>query len=249
MKNSYERPKGLIDDYEIIFIDRFCQQQCFKSYGGCSSFSYERQVIDINKIISRIQSILKRKPKAKIFLDAPNFIDVDYRRQIPEETENQHIKLLRAIIKSGIKAHLRIETTVYSLIDKKSDFYQLLKDAGIKEVWLGVESGNRKLRDKYNKPSFTNKQLKQITQNLHKEEIFCCWYLIVGFEDTDKTAIETADLIKKVEPDRIFLSQLLPYEPGEQYIDFEKLKRNIAKIEKYRKIFQNLAEEISKSKK
>lgn len=247
-KYHYNCPKGLTDGYETIFLDDFCRWQCFKGYGACPS-TFERQVINIPEIIIQIQGILRKKPEAKIHLKAPNFLgDLETKKVIPREVESQHIKLLKAIIEKGIQTYFCIETTVYSLVDRESDFYHFLREAGIQEVWLGVESGSKKLRDKYNKPPFTNQQLEKITHRMQKQDLFCCWYLVVGFEDSGYTIRKTVDLIKKVKPDRIFLFQLVPYKPGEQYIDLKIVKGKISEIEKYQKTLQDLSEKIDREK-
>jgi radical SAM superfamily enzyme YgiQ (UPF0313 family) len=122
---------------------------------------------------------------------------------------------------------------------------ELLQEAGVREVWFGVESADEGLREKYNKPPFTNQQLKKITRELQKAGIFCCWYLVVGFEDTAETIQATVNLVKEVKPSRIFITDLVPYYPGEGRINLEKMEKNIAEVKQFQQRLQDLADEIN----
>ncbi|HLM84163.1 MAG TPA: hypothetical protein VK254_03065, partial [Candidatus Bathyarchaeia archaeon] len=193
-KPCYSCPKGLMDGYITIFLDKFCRYQCFQNYGGCPS-SFNREVMNIHLVIQMIREALEKNAKARIFLDAPNFLDVPGRRRLPDEEDNQHIEILKEIIKREIKPYLRIETTVCSLAGAPVSFYEFLREAGVQEVWMGVESGSLELRNKYEKPYFTNNQLVEITGAQGRAGIRCGWYLVVGFEDSDESIQETIDLI------------------------------------------------------
>jgi hypothetical protein len=232
-----------MDDYITIYLDNFCQYQCFQNYGGCPS-SFNREVINSRSVITAIEEALEQNPKARIFLDAPNFLDVPGRRALPGEEDNQHIQILKEIIEKGIKSYLRIETTVCSLLNAQKIFYDFLRQAGVREVWMGVESASIKLRNKYGKPYFENRQLVEITGALGRAGIRCGWYLVVGFEDSDKSIQATIDLIYEARPHRIFLLQLLPYGFGEQMISLGTLATRIPDIERYQTQLQKIAEEL-----
>ena len=243
MKPCYSCPKGLMDGYVTIYLDKFCRYQCFQNYGGCPS-SFNVEIINISKVIKEIKEVIGQNPEARIFLDAPNFLDVPGRRVLPDEEDNQHINILKEIIKTGIQPYLRIETTVRSLLDTPADFYEFLFRSGIREVWMGVESASLKLRNKYEKPYFENSRLVEITNALRRAGIFCGWYLVVGFEDSDESIQETINLIHEANPDRIFLLQLLPYGLGEQMISLGVLAIRIPNIERYQARLQKIAEEL-----
>ena len=244
-KPCYSCPKGLMDEYAIIHIDNFCRSQCFEGYGGCSS-TYERKVMDIPGVIANIKETLDHNQEARIFLDAPNFLDVPLLRNFPNMPENQNILLLQEIIKTGIKPYLRIETTVDSLLEvnDRLDFFDFLRQAGVQEVWLGVESGSPELRDKYSKPSFDNDDLVSITKLLHNAGIFCCWYLVVGYEDSSDSIRATKKIIREAQPDRIFLIQLLPYDFEEHFVSLGALVVRIPEMEKYQARLQKIAQEL-----
>jgi hypothetical protein len=242
-KPCYSCPKGLMDGYITIYLDKFCRYQCFQNYGGCPS-SFNREVIDIRLVVTVIKEAFEKNPKASIFLDAPNFLDVPGRRKLPDEEDNQHMLILKEIIKLGVKPNLRIETTVCSLVDAPACFYEFLRKAGIREVWMGVESASLELRNKYEKPYFENRQLVEITGALGRAGIRCGWYLVVGFEDSDESIQATIDLIYEARPYRIFLLQLLPYGPGEQMISLGALATRIPDIERYQAQLQKIAQEL-----
>lgn len=241
----YNCPKGLMDGYEKIKIDEYCGwRKCFKGYASCPTIG-TRPEIDIEKIIGEIKDIINKKPNARISLDSPNFFN------IPEGAEEygKHLELLQAIINEGIKGYFCVETTVLSLVEKGKDFFRLLKKAGIQEVWLGVESGSRELRNEYNKPPFTNRQLETVTAGLKQTGIACCWYLVVGTEDTELTIRQTVDLVKEAKPNRIFLFQAVRYLPGEQFVDLDILERKISEMKKHQNILRDLAEKIERKNK
>lgn len=242
-KPCYSCPKGLMDGYETIYLDKFCRWQCFENYGGCPS-TIDREVINISKVIIKIKEALQKDPEVRIFLDAPNFLDVPGQRRLPDEEDNQYIKILQRISRARIKPYLRIETTVRSLANAGPDFYDFLHRAGIREVWMGVESGSLKLRKKYGKPYFENGQLIGITSALRRAGILCGWYLVVGFEDSEESIQATEELIIEAKPDRIFLLQLLPYGFGEQMISLGALATRIPDIERYQVRLQKIAEKL-----
>lgn len=240
-KPCYSCPKGLMDGYITIHVDKFCRWQCFQGYGGCPA-GIQREVIDIPKIVEAVKEAVKKDPEARIFLDAPNFLDVLWQRELPDEMANQHIDILKEIINQGIKAYLRIETSVESILPP--NYYRVMRQAGVREIWLGVESGSRKLRDKYKKPSFENADLIKITRYLRKKGVQVGWYLVVGYEDSNESIDATERLIREAQPDRIFLLQLLPYGKGEQMISLGALATRIPDIEKYQAQLQKIAQEL-----
>lgn len=243
-KSHYNCPKGLMDGYKKIKLDEYCGwQKCFKGFGGCPVIA-RKPKIDIKKVIKEIKVLIKKKPDVRISLDSPNFFDIPG----GAEENSKHSELLQAIINEGVKGYFCVETTVLSLAEKDKDFFRLLKKAGIQEVWLGVESGSSELRDKYNKPPFTNRQLKTVTAELKQAGIACCWYLVIGTEDTEQTIRQTVDLVKKAKPNRIFLFQAVRYLSGEQFVDLNILERKISEMKKHQSTLRDLAEKIERKK-
>ncbi len=241
----YNCPKGLMDGYEKIKLDEYCGwRKCFKGYASCPIIA-TRPEIDIEKIMGEMQDIINEKPDARISLESPNFFDIPG----GAKEDSKHLELLQAIINEGVKGHFRIETTVLSLAKKRKKFFRLLKKAGIQEVWLGVESASRELRNEYNKPPFTNRQLETATAGLKQAGIACCWYLVVSTEDAEQTIRQTVDLVKKARPERIFLFQAVRYLPGEQFIDLDILERKVSEMKKHQNTLCNLAEEIERKNK
>ncbi len=232
-----------MDGYVKIYLDKYCRWQCFPNEGGCPS-SYEREVINISEVIARIKSILEKNPDTRIFLDAPNFFDVPDRRHLPWEFTDQHIQVLEEIVKAGMSPYLRIETTVHSLLKISNDTLDLLNQSGVREIWMGVESARRKLRDLYYKPPFENSDLVRITRNLRRRGILCGWYLVVGYRDTDKSIRMTENLIREAEPDRIFLIQAIPYDQNQQFISLGILASRIPKMERFQVRLQKISKEL-----
>jgi radical SAM superfamily enzyme YgiQ (UPF0313 family) len=84
------------------------------------------------------------------------------------------------------------------------DLYQ----KGIREIWLGVESGDPELRHRYGKLPFENEEVVQITETGRKVGINVCWFLVDGPDDTGATRLKTYDLMRKADPFRCHIGPL-----------------------------------------
>ena len=98
--------------------------------------------------------------------------------------------------------------TFYDNYYSKNYRIHAMKRKGINEVWFGVESGNRELRDDYGKLSFTNDELLEVMDELHKNDIKVAWYLVYGENDTRETILETNKLVQGGQPALTWMSLL-----------------------------------------
>lgn len=86
---------------------------------------------------------------------------------------------------------------VYSRIDTITDptVLQLVKDAGIKGICLGIESGNRKVRLEVVKGKFQDVDVRRVIQHIHDAGMEVLANYIFGLPgDTLKTMQQTLDL-------------------------------------------------------
>jgi radical SAM superfamily enzyme YgiQ (UPF0313 family) len=196
---SYNYPKGFMDDYVKILLDNFCSWgRCFKGYGGCADRSarYEEcKIWDVLEIIRKIDKILIKNPQARIFLETPNFFDPE--KMIGEEMYQFH----EFLSVETEYAYLSVQAIPRDLIDFLKEGVvtpEIIRESGIREIWLGLESANRDLRNKYWKPPFQNDDLLEMLKQLRGAGINYCFYLVVSLEDTDETINETIAFIKKL---------------------------------------------------
>lgn len=250
---TYNYPKGLMEGYVKIHLDNFCSWgMCFKGYGGCADRRHpifsECEVWDIPKILKEIKKVLALNPEARFFLDTPNFFDSD---KMIKEDKFHFQELMGAIYQQHIEAYFSVQATprdlIYFMNDEEDRMSpKLIRKAGIREIWLGMESANPKLRGKYAKPSFNNNDLEEAMTELRKVGIRCCFYLVISSDDTDETIQETVDFVRQTKPAQICPFDMFRYIGGEHYVDWATMRANLDKIVRYQEVLKNLAKEINR---
>lgn len=247
---SYNYPKGFMDNYIKIPLDNFCSWgRCFKGYGGCADRGprYEDcEVWDIPKILDEINRNLKKNPNTRFFLETPNFFD-PY-KMVGEESY-QFQELMSTLIDKESLAYLSVQAIprdLINFIDEGIAATPLIWKSGIREIWLGLESANRELRNKYSKQPFHNEHLLETIKKLQRVGIRHCFYLVVSLEDTDDTIRETIAFVRETKPYKIRPSDLFRYSDGEQYADWNGMMAKMHNMARYQKIFRELAEEINR---
>lgn len=250
---SYNYPKGVTDGYVKIRLDNFCSWgRCFKGYGGCADrhpVFDECEVWDISKILEEIKKVLAQNSEARFFLDTPNFFDSN---KMIGEDKFQFQELMGAIYQQRLKTYFGVQATprdlIYFLKDEEDNISPgLIRKVGIREIWLGVESANPKLRGKYFKPDFNNGALEEAMIMLRKADVHCCFYLVISSDDTDETIQETVDFVRKTKPAQICPFDMFRYIGGEHYVDWETMRANLDKIARYQEVLKNLAKEINRA--
>ncbi|MBU2028467.1 hypothetical protein KJ761_01075 [Patescibacteria group bacterium] len=251
-KYSYEWPEGMMDGYARIFLDDFCNWgKCFLGYGGCGvrrAYFDECKIWDIPKILKEVKKVLAENPQARIFLDTPNFFD--WSKRLTED-KFQFQEFLAIFGRKKFQPYFSVQTTPRDLIyfvEREEKNSSLIRQAGIQEIWLGVESANRELRDKYSKPPFDNAELEEIMLKLQTVGITGCYYLIVSTDDTHETILETVDFVRRTKPAKICPFDAFHYLGGEHYVDWDNMRTNLSKVANYQAILKNLAKEVKFNK-
>jgi radical SAM superfamily enzyme len=200
-----------IQNRETIFAGGSCENKCFKNHGGCNASNdlvaqkqnqtceyktekHDVLLIPIEEINKQIEDFTQKGKS--VFLYTPDLFSNIY-----------YDKLFQKMPCRNGNTYIAVNACVNSLVEKQVDFKEI-KSKGIFEIWLGVESASKEIRNKYNKPNFTNDDLLRITKQAKEHNINVCWYLVDGKEDTDETKLETFNLIKKGSPYRINIEQL-----------------------------------------
>ena len=121
------------------------------------------------------------------------------------------------------KADLEISYKIQSRADLllKENNIDSLVSSGLKEVWIGAESGSQGILDAMDKGT-TIKQIEDSTELLQQKGVRVAFFIQYGYlgekkEDIDKTI----DLIKRLKPDDIGISVSYPL-PGTKFYDIVK---------------------------
>ena len=100
----------------------------------------------------------------------------------------------------------------------RHDAVQALAETGAREVWLGVESGSKKILDAMEKGSQVA-EARQATRNLKARGIRTCWFIQLGYPgESWEDIILTRDLIRAERPDDIGVSVSYPL-PGTRFYE------------------------------
>ncbi|HOX87191.1 MAG TPA: radical SAM protein [bacterium] len=161
--------------------------------------SAENLLLEIQQVLNRYQRIDSICFQDDTFTFNKQWIEAFcglYRRQI-------HLPFV---------CNLRAETASREMI-------AMLADTGCKEIRIGVEQGNERLRRDVLKRKMSNQQLVEAFTEIKKAGIRVFAYNMVGIPGETKSTIqETIDLNKRLKPDKIHVSLFHPY-PGTELYD------------------------------
>ncbi|MCC6281517.1 MAG: B12-binding domain-containing radical SAM protein [Saprospiraceae bacterium] len=118
---------------------------------------------------------------------------------------------------------LKFEYKIQSRVDLllKEDTIDALAASGLRQVWVGAESGSQKILDAMDKGTKVE-EIAEATHLLKKKGIEVCFFLQFGYLGETKADIEaTLDMLKKLEPHDIGISVSYPL-PGTKF--YEKVK-------------------------
>ena len=118
------------------------------------------------------------------------------------------------------KEKLSISYYIQSRVDLllKEDTIDALEESGLKEVWVGAESGSQKILDAMDKET-TVEQIYEATQLLKAKNVRVAFFIQFGYLGETKADItKTIDMIKELAPDNIGVSVSYPL-PGTPFYD------------------------------
>ena len=133
------------------------------------------------------------------------------------------VQEFRDILNSrGITISYKIQSRADLLL--KEDNIEALSQSGLKEVWIGAESGSQKVLDAMDKGT-TVKQIEDCTRLLKSKGIRVAYFLQFGYLDESKEDVnQTIDMLLKNMPDDIGVSVSYPL-PGTPF--YEKVKNQM----------------------
>ena len=121
------------------------------------------------------------------------------------------------------KADLSIEYVIQSRVDLllKEHSIEALAESGLKEVWLGAESGSQKILDAMDKGTQLS-QIYEATRLLKQKNIQVAFFIQFGYLGETKDDIaKTVAMIKELQPDNIGISVSYPL-PGTKFYEMVK---------------------------
>ena len=118
------------------------------------------------------------------------------------------------------EANLSISYYIQSRVDLllKDDTIDALAESGLKEVWVGAESGSQKILDAMDKGTQVE-EIYTATRLLKKKNIKVAFFIQFGYLDETKEDIaKTVSMIKELLPDNLGISVSYPL-PGTKFYD------------------------------
>ncbi len=118
------------------------------------------------------------------------------------------------------EANLTISYYIQSRVDLllKDDTIDALAESGLKEVWVGAESGSQKILDAMDKGTQVE-EIYTATRLLKKKNIKVAFFIQFGYLDETKEDIaKTVSMIKELLPDNLGISVSYPL-PGTKFYD------------------------------
>ncbi len=183
-------------DYQCRWIDtkpvftvntsRGCPYNC--TFCSVSSVWGKRySFLSADKIISEIEYLVKNHGAKGIYFREDHFtLNLDRTREFCDK-----------LIRKNINISWACETRVDVL---NEETIELMSKAGCRAFYLGIESGNQAVLDKFRK-DITLEQIENISGWCDKHNIRVYWSLIVGTpHDNFKDYVTTKKLIKRLKP-------------------------------------------------
>lgn len=124
------------------------------------------------------------------------------------------------------KRELTISYYIQSRVDLllKEDTIDALAESGLKEVWVGAESGSQKILDAMDKQTKVE-QIYEATRILKKKKIKVAFFIQFGYlGETKEDIAMTVGMIKELLPDNLGISVSYPL-PGTPF--YEKVKDDL----------------------
>lgn len=121
------------------------------------------------------------------------------------------------------KANVSITYKIQSRADLllKEDNIDALVSSGLKEVWIGAESGSQRILDAMDKGT-TLQQIEDATKLLQSKGVLVAFFIQYGYLSETKEEInQTIEMIKRLDPDNIGVSVSYPL-PGTKFYDVVK---------------------------
>ncbi len=204
--------------FAIVSGSRGCWNDC----SFCSNKSIWGRTITYRspkKIADELEYLVCDKEVNFVFFGDNDFlINRDWTKKLAEE-----------IIDRNIRTNLHVMATVRS--SSRFDNYKLLRNAGVREITIGMETTNQKLIDSMGK-KYTISELPYIANKITSHGIHLGLYYMLGYpEQTQEDLEHDFNFIKKIPFSRIRAVFATPY-PGTAL--YQRVERENLWLDGYR---------------
>ncbi len=184
-----------------ITATRGCPYSCFNYCTYPLQQGRKVRLRSIKNIVSEIKYWMNKIGTNKFIFRDPVF-----------SINRKHtIELCKEIIKQNLKIEYLIETHLKNLDD---EMIQLLKDSGLKMVYIGIESSNAEILKDIKRFTVANDEQQKIINKLVKNQIFVKSMFMFGNpEDTELSIKNTIEYSMKLSNQLVQYSVFTPY-PG-----------------------------------
>ncbi len=211
-------PPGYLDQYSsvqsskgdgpivTVSASRGCSFNCFFCASNALFLGQSLPILrDVDSIVREV-SELSRKHNVKIIRFGDDIFDIDRARGLA---------ILEGLKKAGCSD--KCDISYLSRARKPSsddyEYYSKLYNLGVRQIAIGIESGDEKLMTKFAKPEGVLYGSEN-TKVIQKAGIEVKYFLMVGLPGQDWASIlKTVDLLKRDKPNLIGVSYTMPY-PG-----------------------------------
>lgn len=200
-------PTSYYSAYKVL-VTRGCYNNCsYCSNHALSKISNDTKYVryrDIDKIIEEINSI--------------NYHKIDLVCESLTLNRDFFNKFTAALKKNNENREQKIlyyaETNVYHSV-LSEDFFRKIDEANIRSLGIGLESGSYKIRKNILlRPKYSNKDLYVFCNMAKKFNIAVHTYVLIGIPyETQKDYLKTINILRKCQPNFIFVYIYMPY-PG-----------------------------------
>lgn len=216
-----------------ILLQRGCKNKCTHCSNHAlrrlSTGKYERRR-NIDLVMKELDYICgSYKDIEIIFFEAENsFTDINYFKALCRRLI-EYNKNLKKKLAFDIKFNFN---DVMS--DVNDELPALLKEANVIGLNFGIESGSLEIRNRLNRPYYTNAEIIKFCDKLRGKNINFATFVMYCFPfETEKTYNETIELLRRCKPHKVLLSWLTPFENTEFCEVFNKENKKVGFADAY----------------
>ena len=234
----------------LIQATEGCTHKCSFCIGNEGKKFLIRPVNDIKQDIDNAKLLYGNEIRKMFLLDGNAFVmKSDSLIEIAKHSYKTHQRLTRI----GAYAHAQ------DILSKSDEELEAIAGAGIKILYLGIETGDDELLKRINK-NIISEQIIEACHKLYKAGITLSATIILGLAGNDKEksfhhAVKTAHLINQIKPDPVvpwYVSALTLMIPLETLLYEEKRKgefipmQNIEILEELKIFLEHLDDNLEK---
>lgn len=184
---SYIKPKPHSERNLPIITSDGCVFQCGFCYLATKEFKRKWDAYSPQRVADEIEYLVKKYNLSGVDVrDSNFFIDKERARQIFQRVIDKNLN----IVFSGING--RID----QLMEFNDDFWQTMERAGVKEILVGVESGDQEMLDLINK-GISSEMSLECERKAANHKINIINSFITGYPPTSGNSVQIKRILKK----------------------------------------------------